>query len=139
MCAQTVRNRRYADRRRILLVDDDTACLVAVSRMLEFWLPNVVVAMCSSPREALKQTAIDHFDLVISDISMPEMNGLDLLREIKNKFPEMPVILITGYASRGLEEHAKFGGAFALVTKPLDTQRLVRTITSALDAHSYGV
>jgi len=73
-----------------------------------------------------------HFDLVISDIRMPGMNGLDLLARIKEIDPGLPVVLITAYASPNDAVIAMRSGAYDYLTKPFKVEEIERIVTSAL-------
>lgn len=73
--------------------------------------------------------------VVLSDINMPGMDGMELLDELKKRWPEMPVIMITAYGDPGTEAKAKKKGADQLVPKPVDFQQLkVELATMAMEA-----
>jgi len=86
------------------------------------------IAAVENGKKALHLFRETDFDLVISDINMPEMNGLQLLREIKNSHPQMPVIIISAY--RDLENviEALRSGACDYITKPYEEQQVIDSI-----------
>jgi len=68
--------------------------------------------------------------VVLSDINMPGMNGMDLLEEVKKRWPALPVIMITAYGDAGTEKKAKEKGADQLVPKPVDFDELKVALAS---------
>jgi PAS domain S-box-containing protein len=118
---------------RILMVDDEKSLTVTGKRLLE-GLGYTVTAKNSSS-EALEdfRQDPDQYDLVITDMTMPDMTGDKLAREIMDIRPDMPVILCTGYSELITEESAKEKGIRELVMKPLVTGQLAKTIRRVLD------
>ena len=99
---------------RILLVDDNTHGLSARKRILEQLGYAVVAKSC--PREALQCFANESFDLVITDYRMPDMDGSQLISQVRTAHADMPVVLISGFADMlGLNEAAT--GANAVIQK----------------------
>lgn len=118
---------------RILLVDDEEALLAAGKRALEE-LGYSVVAKKSGPEAlAVFQAHPFHFDLVITDCTMPAMAGLDMAGEVTRIRPDMPVVLNTGGAVADVIDKAKDIGIREIVTKPLDLCEFVRVVRRALD------
>ncbi|MCL5023785.1 MAG: sigma-54 dependent transcriptional regulator [Nitrospirae bacterium] len=76
-------------------------------------------------REALEQISRDHYDVLITDIKMPEMNGIELLEKAKEKDYEIEVLIITGFGSIGSAVEAMKKGAYEYVTKPFDLDELI--------------
>lgn len=72
--------------------------------------------------------------LLLSDINMPGMNGMELLEHVKQDRPHLPVIMITAYGDEGTEAEAKSRGAELLVSKPVDFDSLKTTIESFAEA-----
>ncbi len=118
---------------RILIVEDDAQFLEVLS--LFFQTKGYRVEGCLSAEEAVKKY---HWaDVVISDIKLPgEMNGIDLLGRIKKSHPEIPVILITAYASVGDAVRALKMGAEDYILKPFDLETLEIVVRKALEASS---
>ncbi len=87
-----------------------------------------------SALEALKNTE-DEVTLVLSDINMPGMSGIELLAELRNHWPELPVMMITAYGDAATEAKAKALGAEQFLTKPVDfvdlKDRITRFVGSA--------
>lgn len=119
--------------KRVLVVDDEQLILKIISDILTKEGYDVLVANnCEKAAELLKTTS---FDVVLSDIKMPLKSGIDLLEEIKNKDPNIPVILMTGFASLETAVEAVQNGAFDYLIKPLDYGKLKSVIEHAADRY----
>jgi CheY-like chemotaxis protein len=118
---------------RVLLVDDELA-IVEVGRNILEHLGYEVVARTSSI-EALELFRVnpDRFDLVITDMTMPNLTGDRLTQELLKIRPEIPIILCTGFSERITEEKAKKLGVREFVMKPLVMKDLAQAIQRALD------
>jgi CheY-like chemotaxis protein len=117
----------------ILLVDDEEALLELTRRMLER-LGYEVVAECSS-QKALEifKTKPDQFDLVLTDQSMPNMSGIEVIAEILKIRPDMPCILCTGFSSKISEANAGKKGIRKYLKKPYDKKILSEAVREVLD------
>lgn len=118
------------DRRRVLLVDDQPSVLRSMSRMLK--IRGYSVDTASNGAEAIKQISQGEFDVVVSDIAMPEMDGISLLREIRAHDLYVPVILITGEPTVDTAIQALENGALHYLTKPVELPLLERMLTKAI-------
>lgn len=119
--------------KRVLVVDDEQLILKIISDILTKEGYDVLVANnCEKAADLLKTTS---FDVVLSDIKMPLKSGIDLLEEIKNKDPNIPVILMTGFASLETAVEAVQNGAFDYLIKPLDYGKLKSVIEHAADRY----
>ncbi len=117
----------------ILIVDDDTLVCESLKEMLTFEGYKVDAAL-SAP-SALAKVKEDGYNLILSDIQMPGMNGIDLLKEIKGLNSDAMVVFITGHGHiDGAIEAIKLG-AYDYLTKPIDDLRLRVTIQRALEQH----
>ena len=124
--------------RRIVVCDDEPGEL----RSIELTLSRIGhdVAAFEDGRHALAALqARGGADLVITDIRMPDMDGFDLLREVKTRWPETPVVLITGFASISSSFEAGRLGADHYIEKPLDIHELRRTVEEVLSRSASGV
>ena len=111
-------------KRRILIVDDERT--VAQSIRLALAGEDVEVDVVLSGEDALDRTKGTDYDLILCDLMMPGLSGLDLLKSLRGNRPKTPVIMITGYPTvRTAEESVKMG-AFAYLTKPF-TPAEIRT------------
>jgi two-component system response regulator HydG len=116
----------------ILVVDDDIVVLTALSK-----LPNVfgyIVAGASNPQAAADYVTNSRkrFDLIITDLAMPGIDGVQFMAETRKVFPDIPIIVMTGYSERCTPEEALRLGAFAYISKPFNIPEIVSTIERAL-------
>ena len=111
---------------RILIVDDDCSMTRTLSDILRFTGYDTEIA--HSGAEALEKLDLS-FDYIISDIKMPDMNGVELCRAIKARQPETPVILMTAYSADSLIQEGLAAGVLSILTKPLDIEKLLKLLT----------
>src|SRR5579884_1149656 len=116
----------------ILIIDDDPAVLTALPEMFRLWMPGAVVDLCGSARLALDRIETTDYDAIISDIRMPDMDGLTLLEHIKTMRPETPTLLVTGYGDQTLAMQALRGGAYDYILKPVDRDYLLGSVNRAI-------
>ena len=110
--------------KKILVIDDNHTNLTILKAQLEQWKLSPVMA--ASGKEALEILPLENFDLVITDMQMPEMDGVELTQKIKNLNPQLPVILLS---SIGDHTNKKYPGLFkALLSKPVKPQELSKII-----------
>jgi len=114
---------------RVLLVDDDEDFLEIMSERMKSRGMEVVTAV--SAEDALERIEKDTFDAIVLDFMMPGMDGLQTLKEIKAKKPELQIILLTGYATIQKGVEAIKLGAMDVVEKPADLEVLTRKIKKA--------
>jgi DNA-binding NtrC family response regulator len=105
------------DPAKILVVDDEKSILLLLREALTQWGYQVTCA--SSAAEALDLLSTELFDALVSDIRMPDMSGLDLLREIKKKDESIEVVMMTGYPTISSAVQALKEGAYDYLSKPL--------------------
>ena len=115
---------------RILIVDDDASTLTGLRALLTGWGYEVETA--PNGRVALEKIASAHPAVVITDVVMPLMSGLELLDAVRNTRPSMPVIVLTAHSSLDSLLVATAEGAFAYLPKPVDVAKLKGVIASAL-------
>ncbi len=113
--------------KRVLVVDDEEDMLWMLQRNLNKGMKNVEILAAKSGEEALEILGDKSINLVITDINMPGISGLDLLIEINNSFPETGVIIMTAYPSSAYENKAMMSGSLRYIEKPFDIKE-VRTI-----------
>lgn len=115
---------------RILVADDDPSSVEGLRALLVTWGYEVVTAF--NGRAALEMVAAVHPAAVITDVVMPVMNGLELLRALQVERPRMPVIVLTAHSSLEVLVIAARQGAYAHLTKPVDIAKLKAVLANAL-------
>ncbi|HUL30883.1 MAG TPA: response regulator [Thermodesulfobacteriota bacterium] len=115
----------------ILLADDDDE----LREILEKYLSRTGRALrsCKDGQEALEALKSTSFDLVITDLMMPEIDGIQLLREVKRLHPESMVIIMTGYASLDTAIQAIRQGAYDYISKPFGLEELEVVVRNACE------
>lgn len=116
----------------ILLVDDDAALLQALPHMVSLRIHGVKVDTASSALEALERIQAYDYDVIVSDIKLPGMDGLELLTSIRSLRPHTPTILITGYIDQSLLIEAMKNGAYDFIQKPIDRVYFVAALHRAI-------
>ena len=116
----------------VLIIDDDPAVLSALPETLRLWMPDLLVDISGSARMALERIEATEYDAIISDIRMPDMDGLTLLERIRALRPQTPTLLVTGYGDQTLATQALRGGAYDYILKPIDRDYLLSSMTRAL-------
>ena len=115
----------------VLIVDDERAVRQLLVRGFEG--QGYRIAEASDGLDALAKLRTTEFDFVISDVSMPKMDGIKLLAEIKKSYPETCVILITGYPGEYGSQGLLKAGADHYITKPFNTSEIFERVNSLAD------
>ena len=125
------------DKHTILLVDDELPIIEVLENRLT--LENFRVLTATRVIEALEILNNREVDLVISDMKMPNLGGMDLLREIRKKHPGLPVIFMTAYATIPDTVHAIKSGAADYITKPFNGNDLIKKVKEILKTAFYPI
>ncbi|HTZ61798.1 MAG TPA: response regulator [Thermoplasmata archaeon] len=120
---------------RLLLVDDDTVFREELSDLLE---GSHRVATAPSVAKALELLDAEDFDVVFTDLKMPRQSGLELLREVRRRWPTTLVVLITGFATVETAVAAMKEGAFDYVRKPFQLAQLQATLARAQEEFRFA-
>lgn len=126
-----------SEKLRILVVDDDRRLARTLVDILTV-KGHQAQAAYSGP-EALDRVKQEQFDCVLTDIRMPEMNGVELHRAIREAQPQVPVVLMTAYSSDRLVQEGLEQGALATMTKPLDINSLLGFLSSLRQQQSVAI
>jgi len=117
---------------KLLIIDDEPDMLELLRRSLSAELEIEIICESKS-RQALELIKNTHFDLILTDIKMPEINGLELLKLITQINPDITVIMMTAYGEIDMVIHAMKNGAYDFITKPFDHDALVVRLEKALE------
>jgi len=120
---------------RVLIVDDERK----MRRLLQMMVENLGFESVAAEtvREALDLAEREHFDLVLTDVRLPDQSGVDLLRALRENDPSLPVIVLTAYGTVQSAVEAMKLGAFDYVLKPFDVEALEQTVRNALQLQQF--
>ena len=119
----------------ILVIDDDPVLLQVIRLTLE--AAGHTVLRCNNGRKALDIVSHRHTDLIVTDILMPEMDGVEMLRQVRRLRPDLPVLAISGGSRGNADDYlgmAKVFGATTTLSKPFHPQDLLTAVTELLGA-----
>ncbi len=123
-----------AQTKRVLIIDDDTNMSRMLGRILT-QMPGCEVVVAGEPGVGLVKARQSHFDAIVSDIQMPGMDGLELIRAIRTFDLDVPIVLVTGTPSVSTAQRALEIGAFRYLTKPVDPKELMSVTRQAIFAN----
>jgi len=130
---RTTTRKKSMLKQHLLIIDDEEDMLQGLKRVLSYELDGTDVTVSSNPLEALELIRKHHFDLVLLDIRMPEMDGMEMLSEIRRLDHWVTVIMMTAYGSIETAVEAIKRGAYDFVVKPCDIPDLLRILKKGLE------
>ena len=119
---------------KILVIDDERSIRNTLKDILEFEKHKVTLA--ENGKQGLETALNEFFDIIFSDIKMPEMDGIELLEQLREKEVEAPVIMISGHGNIETAVDCIKKGAFDFIEKPIDLSRLLVTVRNALEKNN---
>ncbi|MGD8263289.1 MAG: response regulator [Desulfobacterales bacterium] len=122
----------------VLLVDDDREMLLALKQGFRKYEDAFEVLLASDGLKAIENLKKSMISMVVTDLKMPRMDGFELLGHIREHYPDIPVIVITGYSTPEMERLAREGGAVGYIAKPFLIESLARQIITTLRRESEG-
>ena len=120
--------------KKILVVDDQESMREMLSELLQ--MMGYEARAVDGGQQALQSLQETETDLVITDLNMPGMDGIELMKRIKMLYPGLPVIIITGYGTFNTERQVLSSGADGYIPKPCTINRVQETVHSALGIES---
>ncbi len=117
----------------VLIVDDEEDLTWSIAKHLSKDSNRYKVITVNSGAEALETLSKTNISLVISDIRMPEINGLDLLLKVRENYPDIKVIIMTAYGSSEIQEEANKLGCFRYIEKPFEIQKMREMIMDGIE------
>jgi DNA-binding NtrC family response regulator len=118
---------------KILVVDDERSIRAALKNILQDRHPDYAVDVAENGKQGLDMVEQTEYDLVLCDIKMPAMDGVEVLEKIKAQQPDLPVIMITGHGEVETAVECMKKGAYDFISKPPDLNRLLTSIRNAMD------
>jgi DNA-binding NtrC family response regulator len=117
---------------RVLIVDDEKRLAYFLGQTLQLDFPECQVDTAYSGEEALSSLASNTYDLIIADVRMPGVSGMELIKGVRYLDAEVPIILMTGYGSASLRSEAATLGVNHYIDKPFDIDNLISTVSRLL-------
>jgi two-component system NtrC family response regulator len=117
----------------ILIVDDEKNYLTILSAVLEDEGFEILTAL--GGREALEVHKTSDLDLIVTDMKMPGMDGIELLKHIKSVDPDLPIIMMTAHGTIDKAVEAMQKGAYSYILKPFDNERLIIYVKKAISMY----
>ena len=118
---------------KILIIEDEAAIRRVLSKILSEENDTYVVEDAEDGIQGLEKIKNNDYDLVLCDIKMPKMDGVEVLEEVKKIKPEIPMVMISGHGDMETAIQTMRLGAFDYISKPPDLNRLLNTVRNALD------
>jgi CheY-like chemotaxis protein len=125
-------------KKRILVVDDEPLVLLILHDTLVTPGQEYEVVACSSGQEALDQLTQGRFDLLLTDLRMPDVSGIALTEAVRDQEMDTPVIWLTAYGSEEVREESMRLGVSYCLDKPVGTDRLLQIVREVLDPNQGG-
>lgn len=127
---------REEDNKNVLIVDDEEDMIWSLQKNLPNESLQIGIVTASSGEEALAILEQTKIDLIVTDIKMPGINGIDLLMVVKNKYPDIGVIVMTAFPSTESKAEVIEKGGLRLIEKPFDIKEMRDSVRSALKTDS---
>ena len=122
----------------VLIVDDDQEMLLALENGFQKYDDTFAVLTADNGEQAVEKLKKNTVSLIVTDLKMPRMDGFSLLQHVMENFPDIPVIVITGFSTPEMEKMARKGGAVSYIAKPFMLDSLARKIMATLRQESEG-
>ena len=118
---------------KILIIEDEAAIRRVLTKILSEESTTYLVEDAEDGLQGFEKIKNQDYDLVLCDIKMPKMDGIELLEAVKKIKPEIPIVMISGHGDMETAIHSMKLGAFDYISKPPDLNRLLNTVRNALD------
>ena len=121
------------DKKSLLIVDDDIAHRTMLRILLDW---QYAISEADDGSTAIEEVSKQNFDMILMDIRMPGVSGLEALDQIRSLRPDVPILMMTAYFSDVIADQAKDRGAFGCLGKPFNFEELRQTIQQAVASAS---
>ena len=118
------------EKKKVLAIDDERIVLDSITKILK--AENFAVEVSLSGRQGLEWATQKDYDIVLTDLRMPDIGGMRILRDVKRVKPAIPVVMITGFGTVKSAVQAMKLGAAEYLEKPFSPDQLIKTVNSAL-------
>ncbi|MFN2353435.1 MAG: response regulator [Desulfopila sp.] len=124
--------------RNVLFVDDDQIMLLAIQKRFAAYSDHFAMLTAGDGFEAVQRLKETSVSLIVLDLKMPRMDGMSLLSHTREKYPDIPVIIVSGYRTAEMYKMAKAQGVIAYISKPFQVDDLGKIIISTLQKEADG-
>ena len=121
-------------KKKVLLVDDNAQFRNIVAEIIKEDDEGFSVSVAEDGVAALESLEIEKFDILITDINMPHMDGIALFHKVRELYPQLPVVFISGFVQNSLSDRLLSEGAFHVFRKPFDLKLFKSVINQALES-----
>lgn len=128
---ESAKDKMKRKKAKILVVEDNPATRELLRELLS--QEGYMVKVAQNGKEALRRVRKDNFDLVLTDVKMPRMNGIQLLKELQKIVPDIKVIIITATADSEIAVKAMKFGAYDYITKPFCLDSILQKVKKVLE------
>lgn len=115
---------------KILIIDDDKRIRDIIK--IQLGKNEFIILEAQNQLEAFNVFETNRVDVVLCDIKMKEIDGITVLKQIKSRSPDLPVIMLSGFINKEISDEARQAGCFDFITKPVKRQKLLEIINKAL-------
>jgi DNA-binding NarL/FixJ family response regulator len=122
---------------RIIITDDHPVVLKGLKEIISDGFDNVTIDVCSRGYELLNKISNNDYDIVLLDISLPDINGLEVLKEIKKRKQKLHVLILSMYPEENYAARALKGGAQGYLTKASASDELILAVRKVLSGKKY--
>lgn len=113
----------------ILIVDDSsTMRMILIKSLRQAGFESATVIEAGGAKEALQKLAAGGIDLMLSDVNMPEITGIELVKVVKTKMPKLPIVMVTTESSADMKKTMTDAGANGIITKPFPPEELQKIL-----------
>ena len=117
----------------LLIVDDEETLLLIMVGRFEEYSDRLKIFTARNGKEAVSMLESKEIDLVVTDLKMPQMDGIELLAYMSHKHPEIPAIAVSAYCTPQIQKKLKEMGALRVMDKPVDFDRLAQEVLKGLE------
>ena len=113
----------------ILIVDDSaTMRMIVIKSLRQAGFESATVIEANGAKEALTKLAAGGIDLMLSDVNMPEITGIELVKVVKKKMPNLPIVMVTTESSPEMKQEMLTAGANGIITKPFPPEEMAKVL-----------
>jgi len=122
---------------RILIADDHALIRKGLKQILLEEYPSAIIEEASDAETVIKKTISDEWDIIICDLSMPGRSGMDVVQQVKQNSPKLPVLILSTYPEEQYAIRALKAGAAGYLSKEAATEELIKAVQQALQGRKY--